>query len=83
MEESFARGFGIDAHRATLHSSHPHLAVHEHGQEPVAEGGEFLVLEVMNSDFDIGSNLDYTSRENGGPLPLEALPDFDFSDEVD
>jgi hypothetical protein len=44
MEESFARGFGIDAHRATLHSSHPHLAVHQHGEQPSTEGGEFLVL---------------------------------------
>ena len=26
-------------------SPHPHLTVHEHREEPVAEGGEFLVLE--------------------------------------
>ena len=50
MKVGFARGFGIDAHRATLQgfalphptltppSPHPHLAVHEHGEKPVAEG---------------------------------------------
>jgi hypothetical protein len=34
-----------------LSSSDPHLAVHEHGEQPVAEGGEFLVLshEVLCS----------------------------------
>jgi hypothetical protein len=28
----------------------PHLAVHEHGEEPVAEGGEFLVLGAVAFD---------------------------------
>jgi hypothetical protein len=27
-------------------SPHTHLAVHEHRQQPVAEGGEFLVLAL-------------------------------------
>ena len=31
-------------------SPHRHLAVHEHGQEPVAEGGEFLGLLVIGED---------------------------------
>ena len=49
MEEGFARFFRLDAHRATLQGfslalAHPHLAVHEHREQPVAEGGEFLAL---------------------------------------
>jgi hypothetical protein len=32
-------------------SPHPHLAVHQHGEEPVAEGGEFLVLLVVVDDL--------------------------------
>ena len=55
MEEGFARSFGIDAHRATLQGfslalAHPHLPVHEHREQPVAEGGEFLVLGAVAFD---------------------------------
>jgi hypothetical protein len=38
----------------TYSSSHPHLAVHEHGQKPVAEGDELLVLLVVCEDQGVG-----------------------------
>ena len=31
-------------------SPHPHLPVHQHRQQPVAEGGEFLVLRVWEEN---------------------------------
>lgn len=30
-------------------SPHPHLSVHEHGEEPVAEGGEVLVCWIKSA----------------------------------
>ena len=32
-------------------SPHRHLPVHEHGQQPVAQGGEFLGLELEDLDL--------------------------------
>ena len=32
-------------------SPHPHLPVHEQGEEPVAEGGEFLGLVLEDESF--------------------------------
>ena len=35
---------GTEVSPLLIAGDHPHLAIHEHGEQPVAEGWEFLVL---------------------------------------